>query len=475
VNLLDPFLAGAERHAARTAIVAGDGVRTSFGELIASSAALASAWRRAGIGKGDRVVIAMPLGPSLYAGLAALWRLGAVAVLPEPAMGLKGLRHAARATAPKAYLSDGWYRLLRYGLPELWPVGLMLTPQDAGMAGEPVEALIPEHPALISFTSGSTGKPKAIQRSHGFLAAQNAALTGLLAPQREDETDLVAFPVFVVANLGLGITSVLPNWNLKRHDQASAEAVAQHISAQRVTRALVPPSICETLAQGGAALKLDALFTGGGPVFPDLLERLSRKLTGSDIVVVYGSTEAEPIAHLHHRDIGAADWEAMRTGAGLLAGRPVDEIALAIIDDEIVVTGDHVNKGYVDPADDASTKLKRDGEIWHRTGDTGRLDDHGRLWLGGRLDGRAGKLMPFCVEAASRFWPGIRRSALIADAGRAVLAVEGEVSSKPVWEREAQRLGEIEIVVLDAIPLDRRHRSKVDYVALRQRIAAARR
>jgi olefin beta-lactone synthetase len=113
VNLLDPFLAGAERHAARTAIVAGDGVRTSFGELIASSAALASAWRRAGIGKGDRVVIAMPLGPSLYAGLAALWRLGAVAVLPEPAMGLKGLRHAARATAPKAYLSDGWYRQKR--------------------------------------------------------------------------------------------------------------------------------------------------------------------------------------------------------------------------------------------------------------------------------------------------------------------------------------------------------------------------
>jgi non-ribosomal peptide synthetase component E (peptide arylation enzyme) len=132
MNLLDPFLRNAEQHGDRIAIVAGNGDRRSFADLItASSAALASAWRRAGIGKGDRVVIAMPLGPALYAGLAALWRLGAVAVLPEPAMGLKGLRHAARATAPKAYLSDGWYRLLRYGLPELWPVSLMLTPQDA--------------------------------------------------------------------------------------------------------------------------------------------------------------------------------------------------------------------------------------------------------------------------------------------------------------------------------------------------------
>jgi len=475
VNLLDPFLAGAENHAERIAIVAGDGRQTRFGELIALSATLASAWRRAGIGKGDRVVIAMPLGPALYAGLAALWRLGAVAVLPEPALGLKGLRHAARATAPKAYLSDGWYRLLRYGLPELWPVGLMLSPGDTGEAGEPLEAVAPEHPALISFTSGSTGRPKAIQRSHGFLAAQNAALTGLLAPRREDETDLVAFPVFVVANLGLGITSVLPNWNLKRPDQASAQAIAQHISARHVTRALVPPSICETLAQSPAGLRLDALFTGGGPVFPDLLERLSQTLPQTDIVAVYGSTEAEPIAHLHHRDIGAADWEAMRSGAGLLAGRPVDDVALAIIDDEIVVTGDHVNKGYVDPADDASTKLRRDGAIWHRTGDAGRLDDQGRLWLGGRLDGRAGALLPFCVEAASRFWPGVRRSALVADHGRAVLAIEGETSSKPVWEREARRLGEIAVIVLDTIPLDRRHRSKVDYVALRQAVATARR
>jgi len=475
MNLLDPFLAGAERHAERIAIVAGDGRRTSFAELIASSAALASAWRRAGIGKGDRVLIAMPLGPALYAGLAALWRLGAVAVLPEPALGLKGLRRAARATAPKAYLSDGWYRLLRYGLPELWPVRLMLTPHDAGVIGEPVEAVPPDHPALISFTSGSTGRPKAIQRSHGFLAAQNAALTGLLAPQREDETDLVAFPVFVVANLGLGITSVLPNWNLKRPDQASAGAIAQHVVAQRVTRALVPPSICETLARSEATLKLDALFTGGGPVFPDLLQRLSQKLPETDIVAVYGSTEAEPIAHLHYRDIGATDWAAMRSGAGLLAGLPVDEVALAIIDDEIVVTGDHVNKGYVDPADDASTKLLRDGAIWHRTGDAGRLDDQGRLWLGGRLDGRAGALLPFGVEAASRFWPGVRRSALFADHGRAVLAIEGDIASSPVWEREAQRLGEIAVVVLDAIPLDRRHRSKVDYVALRQKVGAARR
>lgn len=470
MNLLDPFLQSAERHGDRTAIVAGNGDKTSFVDLIAVSSALAAAWQRAGIGKGDRVLIAMPLGPSLYAGLAALWRIGAVAVLPEPALGLKGLRHAARATSPKAYLSDGWYRLLKHLVPELWPIRLSLTPADGTMAGDPLEGLTPDHPALISFTSGSTGKPKAIQRSHGFLAAQSAILAELLAPRRADETDLVAFPVFVVANLGMGVTSVLPRWNLRRHDRAEPDLVARQIAEERVTRALLPPSVCEALTHSAASLRLDTIFTGGGPVFPDLLERLAATMPGTDIVAVYGSTEAEPIAHLHHRDIEPADWQAMKSGAGLLAGHPVDAIRVAIREDEIIVTGDHVNKGYLDPADDGSTKLWREGEIWHRTGDAGRFDGAGRLWLGGRLDGRAGGILPFGVEAASRFWPGIRRSALVESDGRAILAVEGDLDQLPAWTRAAALIGDVHVIAISEIPLDKRHRSKVDYVTLRAKL-----
>ena len=71
------------------------------------------------------------------------------------------------------------------------------------------------------------------------------------------------------------------------------------------------------------------------------------------------------------RDIDADDWRAMRGGGGLLAGRPVPDIRLRSCDDEIVVTGDHVNKGYLDRADDRTTKLAIDGTIWHRTGDAG--------------------------------------------------------------------------------------------------------
>jgi olefin beta-lactone synthetase len=73
------------------------------------------------------------------------------------------------------------------------------------------------------------------------------------------------------------------------------------------------------------------LYTGGAPVFPDLLDRLRRFAPQAKLVAVYGSTEAEPIAHVTREEITEADAEAMRKGAGLLAGRCVEQIDLRII------------------------------------------------------------------------------------------------------------------------------------------------
>jgi acyl-coenzyme A synthetase/AMP-(fatty) acid ligase len=114
MNLLSGFLDNAAVWSSRTAIVEGGGARISYGALAQRSAELAGAWRAAGVGPGDRVLIAMPIGVDLYAGIAALWRIGATIVFPEPALGLAGLKHAARVTQPKAILTSGLYRLLPF-------------------------------------------------------------------------------------------------------------------------------------------------------------------------------------------------------------------------------------------------------------------------------------------------------------------------------------------------------------------------
>src|SRR6185436_16631312 len=97
-----------------------------------------------------------------------------------------------------------------------------------------------------------------------------------------------------------------------------------------------------------------------------------RMAPNADVVALYGSTEAEPIAHLSRRELDSSDHEAMLSGRGLLAGPAVPEITLRILraqwgvpvgpftasefdanccrqnePGEIVVTGGHVLKGYL--------------------------------------------------------------------------------------------------------------------------------
>jgi acyl-CoA synthetase (AMP-forming)/AMP-acid ligase II len=472
VTLLDHFLQRTQEHPDRIAIVEPNGTSITYAGLFARAAELAAAWAAKGIGPGDRVLVAVWPGIALYASLAALWRLGAVAVLPEAAMGLAGFRHAAAAAKPKALLADRTIRLLSWIFPETRRIPLGLSPRAAGEAGAaPSPAVTAADAALISFTSGTTGKPKGMVRSHGLLLAQHEALAPLIAPRTEHETDLVAFPAFVLTCLGHGITVVMPGWDLRRHDFVSGETIARQARASGVTRLLVPPVITARLAQDGLAsdgrtAPVRRVLTGGGPVYPDVARAFLTKNPGIGLTIVYGSTEAEPISHVEAEALSETDWQEAARGGGLPVGAPVPEATVLIEDGEILVAGPHVNETYMDRGQDAAIKVRRDDRIFHRTGDAGRLDDHGRLWLLGRLAASRPGLHPFAIETAARLQPGVTGAAVVAAGDRVVLFVEG--ATPRLGEDFSRHLAVLGIAVqtLATIPLDRRHRSKPDLAAL---------
>src|SRR5205807_4714256 len=92
----------------------------------------------------------------------------------------------------------------------------------------PAEA---DTPALLTFTSGSTGQPKAAVRTHGFLLAQHRALERSLRLQ-PGEIDLTTLPIFLLANLASGVTSVVPNADLRYPGSIDPSRVVAQIRRQ---------------------------------------------------------------------------------------------------------------------------------------------------------------------------------------------------------------------------------------------------
>jgi acyl-CoA synthetase (AMP-forming)/AMP-acid ligase II len=487
----------------------------SFRELDAATAGVAAQLKSAGLKAGDGMLLLHPVATELYLVLVALFRLGCVAIFLDPSAGRAHIERCCAIFPPKGFFGSPRAQLLRWAVAELRHVPKAFCPTwfpgtqrlDLGAMAEPTREIVSlsaEAPALVTFTSGSTGQPKAALRTHGFLLAQHRALAASL-DLRPGTRDLTTLPVFVLANLASGVTSVLPDADLRSPGRIAPRPVLAQIQRHKIQTTAASPAFISRLLDaqqrtGTPMPSVSSIYLGGAPVFPGLLRRANRSWPQAKIVAVYGSTEAEPMAEIALSEISQADFDAMEQGKGLLTGLQVSSISLRVIREqwgapippldalaferliaacgepgEIVVAGDHVLPGYLNGEGDAETKFDVDAIRWHRTGDVGYLDAAGRLWLLGRCSGKIqderGTLYPFAVECAAMQHPSIRRAALAAVDGRRVLAVEAEEPVSPDDILRSLSWAQLDQVVsLDRVPVDKRHNAKVDYIALARKL-----
>ena len=487
----------------------------TFSEIEKASSQAATSLARAGLNAGDAVLLFQPMSADLYIALLAIFRLKLVAVFIDPSAGRRHIERCCELIPPKALIASPKAHVLQLlspalrRIPNKFSTGFRLPgtkPWDRWKQCAEKKDIEPcEHntPALITFTSGSTGEPKVAVRTHGFLLAQHRVLSKELSLTQEDKV-LGTLPIFVLSHLGAGVTSVMPNADLRRPGFIEAGPIIRQIQTCNVTNIEASPTFFECIVrycqEHHITLPgLKKIITGGGPVFPRLLDQLQHLAPNAQIVAVYGSTEAEPIAQIPKDAIGDTDIESMTSGRGLLAGHPIKDIHLRIIPDrwgspiaplsrsqfetlclppgeagEIVVSGEHVLPGYWKGRGNSETKFTVSETIWHRTGDAGYLDKKGRLWLLGRCIARGkdqrGILYPFTVESAVSEYPDIRRSACVTYKNRRILTIELEHpdSSKDMAALKAKlswaAIDRIE--VLKRIPVDPRHNAKIDYPAL---------
>jgi acyl-CoA synthetase (AMP-forming)/AMP-acid ligase II len=489
----------------------------TFAELEQAVAQAASLLWDAGLRSGDAVLILQPMSIELYVALLAVLRNAMAAMFVDPGCGREHVERCCLRYPPRGLIATPrahWLRLISPAVARI-PVKFSVGRAVPGAADftryrevAPRRGLVTcdaSTPALVTFTSGSGGMPKAALRTHGFLVTQHGALERCLAPAAGD-VQLTTLPIFGLSHLALGGTTVIPDADLRQPGRIDPTPVMRQIACHGVSRIVASPAFLERIVgdcekRVAVLNQINSVFTGGAPVFPGLMRRMRWAMPRASIVAVYGSTEAEPIAHIAWDDVSADDEALMRAGKGLLAGCPVSDIDLRIVlagvaipasgynpaqfdaiargageAGEIVVSGAHVLGGYLNGIGDRETKFSAAGKIWHRTGDLGYRAADGRLWLLGRCgaevrDGR-GVLYPFAVECAAQQHPAVRRAALAAIGNQRLLLVEpARTVDQGVIDELTRGLAWASIdaiAVVAGLPTDYRHNSKIDYPRLQR-------
>jgi acyl-CoA synthetase (AMP-forming)/AMP-acid ligase II len=486
-----------------------------------------------GIKKGDRVIIFLPMSLDMYVSMFAVQRIGAIAVFLDSWARSHHLGASAECVGPKAMISFQQAFALVDQVPEFksMPIRILYGPGESGTHRfpellkqdvSPIEAVESEFTSLITFTTGSTGKPKGANRTHRFLSAQHHALSHVI-PYTEKDSDMPAFPIFSLNNLASGVTTVLPALDLAAPSERDSAILACQILNEKINCTTLSPSMLVGLARfckekGIKLTGLRRVVTGGAPISKDDVRNFYEIAPQTDLWILYGSTEAEPMAHIEGRDMlkenPAADPEIIEEGVNVgHISEDIDYKFIRIKDGpinlkdtgwnqieagqgqvgEFICTGDHVCRDYYNnPEAFTTTKiLDEKNRVWHRTGDLAYIDSKKDLWIVGRVNNaieRAGayyfpvraevllKRMPFAYRCAFLGIP----DAKLGQATYAVVELKVELdkngfdfaSAKKEITRvfEKNKIPVDQIKFVHKIPMDPRHHSKVEYKVLRDQL-----
>jgi o-succinylbenzoate---CoA ligase len=343
---LDNWLAQrAQTSPDRTALVV-DGGRTSFAELEAEATWVARRLAAQGVRRGGTVALTMPVGREKVVLIHALMKLGAVVLPLNPRLMDAERQQVLKAERPALELSDAGE--------------LTQTEADLPLLGE--HDMDDVHCRIL--TGGSSGGPHAIGLTYGnhLWSAVGSAFNIGMQP---DDCWLCCLPLSHIAGLSIVMRSVIYGTAVGLHDGFEVERVAEALERGEASVASLVPTMLVRLLDAKVDLSGPrAILVGGGPVPEDALEEAVGR--GASVVQTYGLTEACSQV----TTLGIVDAKR-KLGS---AGRPLLTTHLRIEDGEILVQGPTVGPGCADA----------DG--WLHTGDLGRIDEEGFLYVEDRID-----------------------------------------------------------------------------------------
>ncbi|MCU1423045.1 MAG: long-chain fatty acid--CoA ligase [Microbacteriaceae bacterium] len=374
----------------------------SYAQLWDETRAYAGALRDRGVKPGDAVAVLIPNVADFPRCYFAILSLGAI-VVPIHAL-LKGdeieyvLRDsgATLLICAAPLLEQGARGAAQAGVPVL----SVLAPEQVGdierleklaAEAEPIRTYEPQQPdatATILYTSGTTGKPKGAMGSHFALVEQTSVLLLNTFDMVPDDVIFGGLPLFhtfgqtVALNTGFRATAkivLLPKFD--------GESALRLLIDNECTIMMGVPTMYIALLEAAKTIKerpkLRFAVSGGSSLPLAVIERFKAEF-GVPIYEGYGLTETSPVASFNHvgrepiaGSIGTPIWGVdVEIADAELEDRielmPTDELG------EIVVRGHNLMQGYLNRPEDTAAAIV-DG--WFRTGDLGRKDANGYLWI----------------------------------------------------------------------------------------------
>ena len=385
--------------------ISSDGIDTTYNCLLDRVGRLAAGLRSLGTGPGDRVVLLLPNGTRFIESWWAVIGTGAVVVPVNPRCVYEELQYFVENSVAKCIITDvGHLEIVEKICTQPGMSGMTLLCADPPRAGvlsyedliaqsRPAAAHTPQDlsaPCAIYYTSGTTGQSKGVVRSHLSVA------WGLAMIAQRMSRDDVLLGRAPMAHAGGSLTGpfavLVAGGTLVIPARTEPEALLELVERHRVTRFYVHPVLSANAlfaALDRRSYKLDSLrliqWTAGS-LTEAIRAEIFWRFPGRPLEVTYGMTEVSNIATYECTAAGAKPancvghaWPGSEIGIFSGSG---EQIAPGGGEGEIGVCSPTGMSGYWN-APELTASVTRNG--WVHTGDLGRMDVDGALFITGRI------------------------------------------------------------------------------------------